>query len=137
MIYVSSATRLLSSRDLTQILRASNSNNKRLNITGMLLFANGSFIQVLEGEEQAVRLLYEKIAKDPRHSHITLIDDSEIDHPVFSSWSMGYKNLDMERPNALHGYTDFLDRRVPPEEFLHHKDAVAELLYQFAENNQR
>ena len=38
-----------------------------MGITGLLLFIDGGFLQMLEGEERAVRELYTRIAADRRH----------------------------------------------------------------------
>lgn len=137
LIYVSSARTLLNETALKQILANAQQNNAALGISGMLLYAGGNFIQVLEGEEQAVWDLYQKIAKDPRHNDIIILDDSAITKRAFPTWSMGFKLLSGADKSSFNGYTDFLERKVPISEFLLHKDEVAELLYQFAETNQR
>lgn len=137
LIYVSSARTLLDQAALQQILSKAQQNNAALSITGMLLYAGGNFIQVLEGEAAKVWQLYEKIAKDPCHNDIIMLDDSAITKRAFPTWSMGFKLLSGSDTSTLRGYTDFLERKVPVSEFLTHKDEVAELLYQFAETNQR
>lgn len=137
LIYVSNSAEMLAPQELKNILQVAQHNNEHLNITGMLLYASGNFIQILEGEETQVRELYAKIAKDRRHNNIIMLDDSPIKRRTFPRWTMGFKLLSAADKAELLGYTDFLDRRVPPEEFLNFKDDVAELLYQFAESNQR
>jgi hypothetical protein len=47
--------------------------NKPLGITGMFLYSDGSFFQVLEGEAATVDALYEKLDRDKRHQQLTLI----------------------------------------------------------------
>jgi len=73
LVYVSSATLPFSGEDLRALLATCRENNAELGVTGMLLYKDGNFMQVLEGDEQAVRGLYARIAADPRHGgEITL-----------------------------------------------------------------
>jgi len=58
--YISKATQSMSEDDLEEILRISRENNGRLGITGMLLYGNNTFVQILEGEEKAVNELIDK-----------------------------------------------------------------------------
>ncbi len=60
LTYVSSAVRPFAEDELADLLAVSRQNNARLGITGMLLYKDGNFMQVLEGEEAEVRTLYEK-----------------------------------------------------------------------------
>jgi hypothetical protein len=64
------------------------SNNKRLHITGALLCVDDCFVQVLEGDETAVRGLYAHIAQDPRHDSVAELESGPIPQRVFSRWAM-------------------------------------------------
>jgi hypothetical protein len=96
LIYASSAVSDLKLVDLEQILEASVRNNKPCDITGMLLYVGGGFLQALEGEESAVTAMYRKIESDPRHQSIVVIDSSPIESRSFPTWSMGFKYLGVE-----------------------------------------
>ncbi|MDH5457908.1 MAG: BLUF domain-containing protein, partial [Nitrospinota bacterium] len=63
--YISSETRPMLQHDLDDILSRSRENNIEMGITGMLLYGNNTFIQILEGEERTVDSLLRKIRKDP------------------------------------------------------------------------
>jgi hypothetical protein len=67
LLYVSNAARDIAPRALDAILSASRANNVLLGITGLLLHIDGGFLQILEGDERAVRELYARIAADRRH----------------------------------------------------------------------
>lgn len=109
LTYVSASTRLMSNDELLDILRVSKENNATLNITGMLLYRDGYFIQVLEGEETAVIKLYEKIQQDERHNNVLEVSRENISARSFADWSMGYTNLeDIEDPSSIGGYNEFL-----------------------------
>jgi len=91
IVYLSTATSSLSQAELTQLLQRSQRNNHQSRITGLLLYCNGSIIQVLEGEEQKVKALYEMICQDHRHKQIIKLYSQPIEHRSFSDWSMAYK----------------------------------------------
>jgi hypothetical protein len=63
-------------------------NNKRLDITGALVITDDAFAQVLEGDETAVRDLYETIRQDPRHENVTLLESGTVEERVFGRWAM-------------------------------------------------
>src|SRR5690349_22892063 len=73
---------------LAEILRVARSANARTAITGALLITDNWFVQALEGEESAVRALYQRIREDSRHENVTVIDSGDQDSRVFSRWAM-------------------------------------------------
>lgn len=100
LLYVSNAASDISIRALDDILTASRRNNARLDITGLLLFIDGGFLQILEGEERAVRELYSRIAADPRHSNLRLMLDRGVPARAFADWSMGFEQPCMDDPET-------------------------------------
>ncbi len=94
LVYVSTATTLLSDEELGDILHVSRRNNEAADITGMLLYRNGNFIQTLEGPPQAVRETYERIFRDPRHKSVIKILERPTEVRNFAGWSMGFRNAD-------------------------------------------
>jgi len=88
LLYVSNTMDELGLGDLDQILTASRRNNAMMSITGLLLFIDGGFLQVLEGEERAVRELYTRISSDPRHRNTRLMLDREVPSRAFPEWNM-------------------------------------------------
>lgn len=97
MLYVSGASTQMTDAGIEEILTVSRRNNLRDGITGMLLWADGVFIQILEGEPGAVRTLYRRIQADDRHRNLMLVLEQGADKRLFSQWSMGFKQLDAER----------------------------------------
>jgi hypothetical protein len=65
--YLSRESKPLTSKALVDLLEQCKHNNPSLGVTGMLLYANGTFLQMLEGETNTVETLLEKIARDRRH----------------------------------------------------------------------
>lgn len=118
LTYVSYAEHAMNTEELNALLAESKNKNAEKNITGMLLYRDRYFIQVLEGEEDVVTDLYERIKEDPRHTNVLLVSKDKIEERSFGDWSMGYKNLDhLENPERLEGFTDFLTKPVEPNYF--------------------
>jgi hypothetical protein len=65
---MSVATRRLDGLELTALLTGARINNETLGISGMLVYHDGSFLQILEGECDVVGALFDHIAKDDRHT---------------------------------------------------------------------
>ncbi len=63
LVYVSSATKLFSEAELVELLRQARARNSHSGITGMLLYSNGNFIQVIEGEETIVLALHQNLMR--------------------------------------------------------------------------
>ncbi|WP_420408552.1 BLUF domain-containing protein [Hoeflea sp.] len=97
LLYVSGASREMSERDLDNILHTSRTNNRRNDVTGMLLWADGVFIQILEGDADTVHRLVSRIKRDPRHCYFMVMHEQTTNERLFSEWSMGFKKLDPER----------------------------------------
>ena len=81
---------------LADILRASQKNNARDGITGMLLYADGNFLQVLEGPPEAVERTFARIERDPRHTQVIVMSDEPTQRRDFADWSMGLRRLGPE-----------------------------------------
>lgn len=76
---------------LDELLTVSRDKNKRLSITGLLLFEAGEFVQLLEGPEAAVReIYYDTIALDARHVRPTVCWEFPKPARSFASWQMGF-----------------------------------------------
>jgi hypothetical protein len=63
--------------------------NAKADITGVLLFLDGGFAQILEGDQAAITRLYDRITRDPRHDHVTLDYVITTEGRLFPYWSMG------------------------------------------------
>jgi hypothetical protein len=63
IIYLSSGIKIFSDEEINDLLKVSRNNNEKNGITGLLLYSDGNFMQILEGEKEAVENTYKKIAK--------------------------------------------------------------------------
>ncbi|MBG6081155.1 BLUF domain-containing protein [Rubrivivax gelatinosus] len=105
-IYASAACEPFDAATLRDMLADSRLRNERNGITGMLLYADGSFFQVIEGPAQAVSELFARIVADPRHEQVTRIIEEPIPRRSFGNWSMGFPT-DSEDLSQLPGFNDF------------------------------
>ncbi len=110
LIYASAATHRLTEQDLAQLLQSCRENNARLGLTGMLLYADGSFFQVLEGATEVVHGLYQRIERDARHAQVTRIISEPIPRRYFSEWSMGFSDLSAAALSQAPGSNDFFGK---------------------------
>lgn len=109
LVYVSSASVVFSSADLLQLLEVSRKNNMPRAITGLLLYRDGNFMQVLEGEENDVRATHARILRDTRHQGaITLLQEKIVDR-AFPGWAMAFRDLNAPELKSTPGYSDFLN----------------------------
>jgi len=95
VVYESQAARPFSESEVEALLAASRISNSRKGITGILLYRHGTFTQVLEGEEPAVRSLLQKIQCDPRHRNLSIKLEQVIQSRSFPNWSMAYSRRDL------------------------------------------
>lgn len=79
---------------VSDILEEAKEFNKENGITGMLLFRNGVFLQILEGSRLEVLNLYGRIASDLRHEGIKTLIKQQNSERLFADWSMSYKEID-------------------------------------------
>ncbi len=117
LIYFSVATRPFTPEELVDLLEVSRKNNTAAKITGMLLYKDEKFMQLLEGEEGAVARVFEKISRDRRHRSVTVLLEGEAPERAFSVWSMGFENLDTAAAQALPGYSEYLYRPLTADAF--------------------
>jgi len=108
LIYVSTSVKLLNDEELLGILKTSRENNLSKEVTGLLLYKGGNFMQVLEGPDEAVEALYEKIKTDLRHKDVNVLSREQISARQFPAWEMAFQNLDNPEVKNEPGYSQFL-----------------------------
>jgi Sensors of blue-light using FAD len=90
LIYRSVATRLPGVEELARMIEQARINNYSQGVTGVLFYASGRFLQVLEGEAKQVKALYERICQDSRHTDVVKLHGAPVSQPLFPEWSMGF-----------------------------------------------
>lgn len=110
IVYCSAATRPFDRSAFAQLLSKARENNEQVGVTGMLLYADGSFFQVLEGPPAVVDALFERIRADARHDRLTIIIREVIAQRAFADWTMGFAHLSAPDLDGLLGVNDAFDR---------------------------
>jgi Sensors of blue-light using FAD len=105
LLYASRAKTPLTPEAIDAILQTSRRGNPAAGITGLLCHSGDVFMQVLEGGREAVSALYNRIANDPRHTDVVLLQYEEITERRFAGWSMGQVNLARVNPAILLKYS--------------------------------
>lgn len=92
LVYVSRSTdHRIAQTALNEMLAQAREKNERLGITGVLLYHEGEFVQLLEGETGNVRdLFYKSILRDQRHRRVFLCWEHHKQERSFSNWQMGF-----------------------------------------------
>ncbi len=129
LIYISRASSSLQPQELVELLAQSRNGNDEIGVSGMLLYKDGHFLQVLEGEEAAVRGLAERIARDRRHTNVTFLVETTITVRDFPDWSMGFR--EDKGGIRLAGYNHFFQSDLSLESFAHQPPLAKELLLRF------
>jgi hypothetical protein len=97
-VYVSRAVRPFTMGELQFLADMATENNGRLEITGLLTYFGGTFLQILEGPPDRVDRLLEYIWRDPRHRQFQVLHVVAIDQRRFSGWNIGILDLHARPP---------------------------------------
>jgi hypothetical protein len=110
-IYSSTATPLFRDDGIEELLAQARVANAQADITGILLYVDRGFFQVLEGHPLRVDETFAKIGRDPRHNRVTRIISEPIKCRSFSQWTMGFPKLETRELQSIIGANDFFSSR--------------------------
>jgi len=107
LMYVSNTDKNYSEAELEVMLASFCRKNASIGVTGVLIYNGaGTFIQIIEGDEEDIDPLYKKILNDPRHNRINCLRRKKIEDRQFPAWRMGFRNLSKD---AIKGHPNFVD----------------------------
>jgi hypothetical protein len=130
LVYRSQASRAVHEVTLTSLLRKARLFNQQARLSGLLLFAKGQFLQVLEGPEPVLSALYSRIKADPRHFEVRTLAYGPIAARTFPDWRMAYAPASAD---VLDKATGFLPLPTVPGLAAHPSEEMAQMLRDFAE----
>jgi hypothetical protein len=104
IIYLSSSVEYLNAKEIESLFVQSRKKNLEKDITGVLMYNVGDFLQIIEGPKTAMIDLFESIEKDTRHKGIITILNTEIKERQFPKWNMGLCTSDYEKIRKIDGY---------------------------------
>jgi hypothetical protein len=132
LIYISTTSKRPSESELVDLLEQARAGNLLKNITGMLLYSNCTYLQVLEGEADDINGLYAAICKDPRNEGHVILSESEIPVRNFPDWSMGFENLESCTPDQIPGFVEVFGGKLDKSIALNNKTNAIRLLMSFS-----
>ncbi|MGI4834605.1 MAG: BLUF domain-containing protein [Janthinobacterium lividum] len=104
IVYISEATANPSQAALLTLLRQARAEHQRAQLTGLLLYREGRFLQILEGSETPLREFFSRVAADPRHGKLELLADGPKPTPDFRDWHMSFACTVPSQCGQLPGY---------------------------------
>jgi hypothetical protein len=132
LIYRSIATDVPSEAELVSLLKHARPANAARGITGMLLYQNGRYMQMLEGEEPVVKELFAAISADRRHRDVKLVAKGALAKRHFDDWSMGFRNMDQFAD--LPDYDTYLSRQLDEGQLSPDERAAFRFMFHFIES---
>lgn len=88
LIYKSRNTKKLDKESFRDLLYISAQKNGESGLTGALLATESHYLQILEGDHEALNETFSRISNDERHDELKLISFKEVDKRLFSNWGM-------------------------------------------------
>ena len=104
IIYMSTASWPMTDIELKELLTQAQQGNDRRGITGALVYGDGQFMQIMEGEQAALEALYAHLGQDRRHKGLFKLADRPIAERRFSEWSMAFQAVSPAEFEQLVGY---------------------------------
>jgi hypothetical protein len=104
LVYMSTAVGVLRADELDKVYLRAKANNVAQNITGLLLFYEGTFLQLLEGPAAGISSLVQKLRRDKRHANLIILESSPIEARTFPDSPMQYvpaRNLTVGEKQAF------------------------------------
>lgn len=132
LIYVSKASIPLSHAGLRALIEVAAGFNASRGVTGLLLYANETFMQVLEGGVADVDAVMERILRDKRHHDINILAKSAVMAREFGRWSMGLHEVGSEDIRSLPAYAPFFEAGFNPEQIGAQPGLALDILQAFA-----
>ena len=106
LVYMSTAVGVLRADELDRIYFRAKSANAQAGITGLMLFYEGAFLQVLEGSAAGVASLLDRIRRDRRHANITVLEAGPAEDRLFPDAPMRFIAARNLSPGEKQAFSD-------------------------------
>lgn len=104
IVYTSTARIPVDISVIKDILSISTRNNEQSEISGILVYLDGTFLQVLEGPETFINDTFDRIKSDDRHHNIVVLSEEYIEEREFPKWFMAFRETNQGEAKDLIGY---------------------------------
>lgn len=118
LIYFAYESTPFTTTSLDELLAQAREKNAKYNVTGKLLYVEGTFIQLLEGDKPAVKHIYNAIEKDRRIIALKVVIEGPAKKRYFPNWSMAYDKISLTDINEMEqcehpGVKEYLSKATP------------------------
>ena len=127
LIYTSVAKQKMTDNCLNNLLDRTRPKNSAMSVTGMLLYIDPYFVQILEGDIDDLSETFTRISKDPIHHKVSLILKKPIAERSFANWAMGFNKVSEKDIDSFMS----LDAFYQSESFRKQSKEIIELLEMF------
>ena len=132
LVYLSDAKFGLEKSDIEKILTSSRRNNLNDEVTGLLIYSDGVFIQILEGVGETVERVFQRILDDSRHENVEILLDATVESRAFANWEMAFIESTPEELGQRAGVDGALDRSEVLRLLNQDQSRVTTFLHNFA-----
>jgi len=134
LVYVSSATEPLRAEQLSALLRVSRDRNRVKNVTGILIYKDGCFLQVLEGADDILSDTFGRITNDSRHYAIEILRYEFVQNRNFAKWEMAFAGDESPTSDATDSFVAFIDEHLNGPHFDTTASKAQQLLIAFTDD---
>jgi hypothetical protein len=107
LVYISQAQENMTLTTLVVLLMQARALNERHQVTGALVYGDGQFMQVMEGEEAVVKDLYARVAQDARHYNVRTLAEGPLATRSFAQWSMAFGKVPADEFEVLRRVAEY------------------------------
>jgi hypothetical protein len=133
IIYASRARHAFGDDELVQLLLRARATNEDYDVTGMLVYAAQSFLQLFEGDAEGVEVVWDRIRMDDRHTELRVLSDGPVAQRLYPDWAMGFEHVDgVELERTLPGYRSSTDYPFVSSQLVSAADTAETLLELYA-----
>jgi len=124
LIYRSQEAPGLPESDLPALLQESKGRNTEHEITGMLFYIDGFFIQCIEGSDPDVEQLLSNIIRDKRNTNVVVLRDIMLKQRAFPTWWMGFRSMSAAELMQQKGFIELNDKESLENLLSRHQDIL-------------
>jgi hypothetical protein len=133
IVYASRALHDFDDEELLALLGRARATNQQGGVTGMLVYSARSFLQLIEGEDDQVEVVWDRIRTDGRHTDLRVLLDGPVSVRQFDAWTMGFEHAEREELEAtLPGYRASMDYPFVSSTLIDGSDTAETLLTLYA-----
>ncbi|MDB5012516.1 MAG: hypothetical protein JWQ25_718 [Daejeonella sp.] len=135
IIFVSSATENFSSDELLQLLEPMRENRQLNNLSGLVVYAYGNTLSLIEGDKEDVEKEYKLLKSYPAHHDIIKLYDKPIAQRYFENYSLAFKSIGIASLKSIDDFTEGENKEYWDECLSLTDDPIIRIITDFIRNN--